>query len=218
MMRTVGLANRLRWMLLILGLGATVAGFVYVIWPEVYGLDKEWPFSSVGFTSIFLGLFVLTQWIFLQPRLGRQLARGERGRPMFLSIAGIALFAALVSVGAITTLLELPDLWKEILEELGYAVFAAFGIVWLVWGLVFYYHLRNRDVSSGLARAIRWLIGGSFLELFAATAVFGWNPHGENCYCGRGSYLGLIFGFTALCWSFGPGVFLLVLKEHRRRA
>ena len=48
-MRTVGLANRLRWVMLILGLCATTAGFAYAIRPEVYGLDKEWPFAVDGF-------------------------------------------------------------------------------------------------------------------------------------------------------------------------
>jgi hypothetical protein len=203
---------------MLIGFCLTAAGFVYAIRPDFYGIEEAWPFEAGWFTLLYLGLFILTQCIFLQPRLGRHLAKGERGRPMVLAIIGVSFFAALLSVGALTTLLELPNLWEGILEGMGNGFWYAVVAVWLVWGLVFYYHLRSRDVSSGLAKAIRWLIGGSFLELFAATAVYAWNPHDEDCWCARGSYLGLVFGFTVLCWSFGPGVILLVVREHRRRA
>ena len=38
----------------------------------------------------------------------------------------------------------------------------------------------------------------------------------DACHCARGSYTGLIFGATVLLWAFGPGVFLLFIREKRR--
>jgi hypothetical protein len=66
-----------------------------------------------------------------------------------------------------------------------------------------------------VARLIRGLIAGSVLELFVAVPIYATRQ--EECYCARGSYAGLVFGTTILLWAFGPGVFLLFVKEKHRR-
>ena len=89
--------------------------------------------------------------------------------------------------------------------------------LWLLWSLVFFAYWRGATRHGQIARMTQRLIRGTFLELFAATAVFAWNPHEESCYCGRGSYLGLVLGGTVLAWTFGPGILLLFLGQKRRR-
>jgi hypothetical protein len=66
-----------------------------------------------------------------------------------------------------------------------------------------------------VGRVIRGLIAGSVLELFVAVPIYATRQ--DECYCARGSYAGLVFGTTVLLWAFGPGVFLLFVKEKHRR-
>jgi len=58
-------------------------------------------------------------------------------------------------------------------------------------------------------------IAGSLLEVFVSIPVYATRQ--EQCYCARGSYAGLVLGTTALLWAFGPGIFLLFLREKQRR-
>jgi hypothetical protein len=63
-------------------------------------------------------------------------------------------------------------------------------------------------------KIIKGLIGGSILELFVSIPIL--VAQEDDCYCAKGSYAGLVFGITVLLWAFGPGVYLLYLREKRR--
>ena len=76
----------------------------------------------------------------------------------------------------------------------------------------------------GRSLAPRALLAGTVLELLVSGPAHVWAVRRQSaglfdhdCYCARGSYTGLVFGCTALVWLFGPGVFLLVLRERKRR-
>jgi len=53
-----------------------------------------------------------------------------------------------------------------------------------------------------------------FVSNFVSVPVYATRQ--DDCYCARGSYTGLVFGATVLLWAFGPGVFLLFVREKRR--
>ncbi|MHC4409176.1 MAG: FmdB family zinc ribbon protein [Planctomycetota bacterium] len=72
-------------------------------------------------------------------------------------------------------------------------------------------------ITFGLIRILRALIAGTVLELLVAAPVHAACYKRDDCYCTRGSYTALVFGGTALFWVFGPGVFLLYLRERKRR-
>ena len=63
------------------------------------------------------------------------------------------------------------------------------------------------------------LIAGTMLEMMIAAPVHAWVMHdrGDDCYCRRGSYTGVVFGCTAIVWVFGPGVLMLLAREKKRR-
>ena len=132
--------------------------------------------------------------------------------------------AMLLTAGVVTTLLEIPKWWfdDDWLPDNELVVLSLFYgiplIVWLVWSVVFLIYWRQGDHYTQLGKMIRGLLGGSVLELIAATAVYVWNPQKEDCYCSRGSYTGLVFGGTVALWCFGPGIVLLFMREKYRRA
>ena len=68
--------------------------------------------------------------------------------------------------------------------------------------------------SVELRQNIKGLIGGSILELFISIPIF--VTRDDVCYCETGSYAGIVFGATVLLWAFGPGVYLLFLREKKR--
>ena len=77
--------------------------------------------------------------------------------------------------------------------------------------------LDGHDVGAKVV--VRALIRGSCLELLIAipTHGFAYRRVTNNCYCGLGSYTGLVFGSAVLLWAFGPGLALLYWREKARR-
>ncbi len=84
-------------------------------------------------------------------------------------------------------------------------------ILWCFWSVIFCVYWRQSDYYTRTGRVIRGLIAGSVLELFVAVPIYATRQ--DDCYCARGSYAGLVFGTTILLWAFGPGVFLVFVKE-----
>ena len=136
MTRAQTIAYRLRWLILIVGLLCFVAGVVWIFgllfdrgvglagtpWFFIFML-ANWPFeepwSYLLDSSLFLGIFLLTQWLFLRPRRGWTFKLTATGRPMRLSIVAAAFITMLLTVGFVTTLLELPNWWGAIFNDDG---------------------------------------------------------------------------------------------------
>jgi hypothetical protein len=225
--------RRLRLVLLALGSVLTVAGFLWILWPEAWKGVVDDPAGLLGtpavvgdgdedyraFAFAFVGVLLLTQWLFLRPRRGWTVRLAESGRPLGLAAFGAAFAATLLTAGLVATLLEIPDWWTGLFEEggMGPVLLGVLGL-WLLWTLVFYAYWRAGDEYTRLTRILRALVGGSFLELLVATPVHIACHERDDCYCARGSYTGLVFGGTVLVWAFGPGIVLLYLRERNRRS
>ncbi|MGD0572578.1 MAG: hypothetical protein ABSB11_06115 [Sedimentisphaerales bacterium] len=117
------IACRLRWVLLVLWILCFAAGCLFVFGvivkagimgtpsiaifgpflPSDGNLDK---FAYV-FSLIYIGLFVLTQWLFLSPRQMWKIKVNPSGRPMKRAAVGAAFAAALLSIGLLYTAIDL---------------------------------------------------------------------------------------------------------------
>jgi hypothetical protein len=106
---------------------------------------------------------------------------------------------------------EIPESQTDVLE---YLLVLVPLILWILWSVVFCIYFRQTDYYTWAGRIVRGLIAGSILELFISIPIY--ITREEDCYCARGSYAGIVFGGTVLLWAFGPGVFLLFLREKRR--
>ncbi|NBC10458.1 MAG: hypothetical protein GVY24_01820 [Planctomycetes bacterium] len=194
--------------------GASIAGTPLMIsWTDVS------PYLNA---AVVLGLLLLIQWLFLRPTRGWSVRMARKARPMMTSLLAAGFMAMLLTVGLIITLLELPNWWASRINDVwypfAYGVWAAMAGLWLIWAAIFWVYWRQGDRYTQMGRMIRGLVAGSILELLVAAPIQAMNLHKEDCYCARGSYTGLVFGTTVLIWCFGPGLVLLYLREHHRRA
>ena len=236
------IAYRLRWLILIAGLLCLTAGLWWVVLapPLEHGAGMIGTLAHAALQSLtslvgiddveepwigvpYLGVFLVTQWFFLRPRKGLAVRLMSTGRPMRRAVVAAGFIAMLVTAGMVATLLEIPNWWytNGYFPDNKFVALALFCgiplIVWLVWSVIFFIYWRQGDHYTQLGKMIRGLLGGSVLEMIAATAVYVWNPHKEDCYCARGSYTGLVFGGTVALWCFGPGIVLLFMREKYRR-
>ncbi len=178
--------------------------------------------------SFFLGIFLLMQWLFLSSRGSWRLRMSLEGPPPRRAALAAGFMGMLLSIGLIATLMELPDWWLRFTARDGADGKSGqhFGVVWIImiafwvfWTFVFHRYWKSLDRYTALRKVIRWLIAGTILELIIAAPAHAiiLNERGGDCYCARGTWTGVAFGATVALWLFGPGAFLLFLREKRRR-
>ncbi len=213
------------WLLLPL-LGDAVPGFAKwgVFGTPLAFVPVDGPGGVLANSVLFLGLMLFTQWLFLRPLRRGALHGDGPGRPRWHAIVSVALVATLLCTAVVATLLEMPDWWGRMLrfhddDGSWLPVWIAMGTAWLVWSVLFFAYFRQGDFLVKTEVVVRSLIRGSGLELLIAipTHALVYRRDGDDCYCIRGSYTGLVFGAAVLLWAFGPGLVLLFLREKQRR-
>lgn len=174
----------------------------------------------------YFGVFLLTQWWFLSPRGSWRIRLSLEGPPPRRSAIAAGFIGMLLSVGLLATLMEIPNWWLRFTaggavhtpQHYG-AMWPVMAIIWIVWAVIFHLYWRSLDRYTALRRVFRWLVAGTVLEMLIAAPAHAIivARRGEECYCERGTWTGVAFGCTAAFWFFGPGAFLLFLRERRRR-
>ena len=86
-------------------------------------------------------------------------------------------------------------------------------IFWFVWGIVFYRSFSSDDPMSFTSTIVRWLLGGSVLELLVAIPSHIISRHREECCAPPLTFFGIVTGLSVALMSFGPGVFFLFAKK-----
>ncbi|RKY12462.1 MAG: hypothetical protein DRP65_01250 [Planctomycetota bacterium] len=243
MIRAKKTASLFRWLLLAgwvscLGLGiwwalaalwdegAGIMGTPEVAFPvPLFPVIKE--MGKLGyflFVAIYLAFFFLSQWFFLCPGRIWKIKVQPQGRPMKRSAISAAFAVALLSVGLFFSLLDLlpgaafedgPPYFSCVYFSYHYVLILIPLALWCLWSVIFCIYWRQGDHYTWVGKVLRALIGGTILEFFVSVPIY--VTRQEDCYCVRGSYTGLVFGATVLLWAFGPGVFLLFIKEKHRR-
>jgi hypothetical protein len=231
--------TRLRGMLLVAALLCLAAGLWWAVSPLLFDIEDGdvrlvpvrllptyWILFPLGDDSdgypgtlaLFLGTLLLTEWMFLRPRKGWKIRMVETGRPLKTAVAAAAFMAMMLTFGAFAVLAELLGFWNQLLDDDSWKLLMGANLVlWLLWALIFHFRFRNGTRLEQLEAMARGLITGSLLELVVAAGVFVWKTDEEDCYCARGSYVGLVFAGTVLLWAFGPGLVFLFLREARYR-
>ena len=147
------------------------------------------------FSLIYIGLFVMTQWLFLSPREMWKIKVKPSGRPMKRAAVGAAFAVTLVSIGLLYSVMDLFS--DKVVIDMGspseakpallrYAFLLIPLALWCFWSVIFCVYWRQSDTYTWAGRVIRGLIAGSVLELIVAVPVYATRQ--ETCYCARGSY------------------------------
>lgn len=220
---TYRIAYGARWFILVIGVVLWLAAFWLLFWPKALGGFTGLLVEAPAYSLLFLGLFLMTQALFLMPGRFWPIKLQRRSRPMIWSLLAAALVMSLATVGFIFLVVELERLddhttWlTRILPEGITGLFVILGLFWGVWTVGFWLLARPSDHFEQLRQLFRWIVAGSILETIVATGVFAWNPHNQDCFCARGSFLALVCSSTVALWCFGPGVFLLFMSKRYRR-
>lgn len=204
-------------------IGTPLVAFLGPLFPLLGESEGSWTYFLSA--TIYLTFFFLTQWFFLCPNRIWKITPQANPRPMKRSAIAAAFAVTLLSVALLYTLLDLlpeaefndtPPFFSSAGNFAIKHIFLLIPLIlWFFWSVIFCIYWRQPDRHTPITRILRALFAGSILELFVAIPVYA--THQEDCYCARGSYTGLLFGSTALIWAFGPGVYLLFLKEKNRR-
>ena len=94
--------------------------------------------------------------------------------------------------------------------------FALWGLLWLIWAVVFY--LFNRNASEIVTRATSWLLKGSILELIIAVVSHVIVRRRHDCSAPLATSFGIVTGIAIMLLSFGPSVLFLLKKRMDERA
>lgn len=84
-------------------------------------------------------------------------------------------------------------------------------ILWVLWGVVFYFYLRNSTQAA--TRAISWLLKGSVLELLIAVPCHVWVRRRDECCAPFFTSFGIVTGIAVMLLCFGPSVLFLFKKR-----
>ncbi|HYL84267.1 MAG TPA: hypothetical protein VE263_08540 [Candidatus Angelobacter sp.] len=85
------------------------------------------------------------------------------------------------------------------------------GVLWLVWGILFYIYFRNS--SAVVTRLLSWLLKGSILELLVAVPCHVIVRRRHDCSAPMVTSFGIVTGIAIMILSFGPSVLFLYKKR-----
>jgi hypothetical protein len=90
-------------------------------------------------------------------------------------------------------------------------VLSVWGILWVLWGILFYLYFRNSlEITT---RAVSWLLKGSVLELLVAVPCHILVRRRDDCSAPIATSFGIVTGIAVMLLSFGPSVLLLYKKR-----
>jgi hypothetical protein len=90
-------------------------------------------------------------------------------------------------------------------------VLASWGVIWVVWAVVFYLYFRTPNAR--ISRVTSWLLKGSVLELLIAVPAHVMARRRHDCSAPMATSFGIATGIAIMLLSFGPSVLLLYAKR-----
>lgn len=94
---------------------------------------------------------------------------------------------------------------------LGNHIMACWGMLWVIWTLVFYLYFKKS--SALISRATAWLLKGSILELLIAVPAHVMARRRHDCSAPVATGFGIATGIAIMLLCFGPSVLLLYKKR-----
>ena len=213
-MRKWGIVISLLYALIVIGLlaptGVLLVGHISLFsrsfYNELLNLYCEWivwllAALMIASQAALLFLSVDTSWKRLQPRT-HVLVTGVIASLLFALLA----FSAIISVD-----LAAKGPISDAVLDTATRAFAFCGGLWVLWGIVFFFYLRNS--SAAVSRVLTWLLRGSVLELLIVVPSHVIVRRRDECCAPVYTSFGIVTGIAILLLSFGPGILLLYKKR-----
>lgn len=213
-----------RWGIVISVFYAVIVGFLLV--PAFFLIaggttDPVWKIFATGLTSV---LQEWLGWILIVAVLAGQAlllflsvdTTQKKLKPrthIAISIAVASMLFGLLTLAVIFCIgfaAGGDDFGTGFLDTAGKFV-AGWMILWVLWGVVFYFYLRNS--TQGATRAISWLLKGSVLELLIAVPCHVWVRRRDECCAPFFTSFGIVTGIAVMLLCFGPSVLFLFKKR-----
>jgi len=169
--------------------------------------------SAIHWTVfIWAGALVLGEGLLLWLSVDTTRRRLTPRSHILVSVVTAALFMAILTVGIVFCFTM--SVWGDHGFPETPTLVCAFGIPWLVWGILFYRFWRN--ASDPVTRAVSWLLRGSVLELLVAVPAHVITRRRHDCCAPAFTGIGITAGIAIMLLSFGPSVLLLFKKRMER--
>jgi hypothetical protein len=126
------------------------------------------------------------------------------------ALSALLAWSAVFSLGVGITGDRFLDHFKNWIET-NTALLEVWGVLWLVWGVVFYLYFRNK--SEVVTRVVSWLLRGSVLELLIVVPCHVLVRRRHECCAPLVTSFGIVAGVAIMLLSFGPSVLFLYKKR-----
>ena len=207
-----------RWALLVVSLYGLIllamsaplaaAAFQHLSW-EILGMYTVWQFW------LWFDMMILSQAALLVIPVAKQQRRPVRRRSLWTTTLAGGLMMGLLVLSAGVSLHEFVT--REPLQDAAMLGALLAGLaVWAGWAVVFYLYGRRREPVGMVAQMCRLLLAGSILELLIAIPTHIVARSRDYCCAGFMTFLGLVFGFSVMLFSFGPGLYFLFVARWRQ--
>ena len=159
-------AYKLRHLILVVGMGFTLAGLVWIFLPILYGpkvscgiigtvlvpyiVFRSGEMAYLVNAIVVIGIVFLLQWLFLRPGKNFKIRLLNEGRPLKTSVFAAGVMAMFLTTGMISLLLEFPNWWEDLMDTDSISVMAvsiASCSLYGVFGLGYFLSIGNRETD-----------------------------------------------------------------------
>ncbi|MEN8126404.1 MAG: hypothetical protein ABFR90_01220 [Planctomycetota bacterium] len=185
-------------------------------WFGFYG--ELFSFSELGVFivwAIILAILAAQACLLIVPvRIKHQRPKKRRGI-WFTAIVAALLYTVLLFFAGLSIMCAM---WGDnISEPVFWILVGILPLNWIGWSVAFCLFSRSMEPESFTRRLMRWLIGGSILELLIAVPSHIIVRHRDVC-CAHGlTAAGLTTGLAVIFFAFGPGLYFLYADRIRSK-
>ncbi len=160
-----------------------------------------------------IGLFVLGQALLLFLSVDTSFRRLKPRAHIAVSCTVAALLMGVLTAAGIWSLGfgVSGERWGNTYFPNAGNVWAFCAVLWLVWGILFYFYFRNS--SAVVTQLVSWLLKGSVLELLIAVPCHILVRRRQDCSAPVVTSFGIATGLAIMLLSFGPSVLFLYKKR-----
>lgn len=205
----------LLYVVILFVLSGPLCGFLF------FSPEKGWPDFLTGMNSAYMEYSHKGVWFFLAAVLIAQSAllsvpvemasnRPVTKRTIIPLVIATSFTTGILFAGGV---LAISEVFKQYPFENKWMFLAVFFFVWIFWAIVFYRFSKNIEPRSFIERQCQWIYKGSILELLIAVPAHIYVRQRHDCCAGFETGFGIAFGVAVMLFSFGPGIFYLLIAR-----